>query len=268
MPIDPDFQKNREKVRKEESITIWGPVDPPEKLGIYGTYVAVDWDICTGCGTCINVCPMQLYEWKETPGHPLSERKPFPKKELDCVQCYTCESECPVQAIRVVFGGAYVWEKAILLTMFAQIFVGIMYGTIFGPSLDLKIPLYIGWLVTVIGLPFFLATAIYFPRKGKPQEGKSSMDVTVVVDTGLYGIVRHPQYLGCMSMMFASILVSQHWLSAIVGVPMALWLYTEIPKEEKGLIIRFGDDYRRYMERVPRLNLIVGLIRLLRERRN
>ncbi len=94
------------------------------------------------------------------------------------------------------------------------------------------------------------------------------MDVTVVVDTGLYGIVRHPQYLGCMSMMLASILVSQHWLSAIVGVPMALWLYTEIPKEEKGLIIRFGDDYRRYMERVPRLNLIVGLIRLLRERRS
>ena len=150
----------------------------------------------------------------------------------------------------------------------AQIFVGIMYGTIFGPSLGLKIPLYVGWLVTVIGLPFFLATALYFPRKGKPQEGKSSMDVTVVVDTGLYGIVRHPQYLGCMSMMFASILVSQHWLSAIVGVPMALWLYTEIPKEEKGLIIRFGDDYRRYMERVPRLNLIVGLIRLLRERRS
>ncbi len=45
MPIDPDFQKNREKVGKEEGIAIWGPVDPPKKLGIRGTYVAVDWDI-------------------------------------------------------------------------------------------------------------------------------------------------------------------------------------------------------------------------------
>ena len=268
MPIDPDFQKNRKKVGKEEGITIWGPIEPPETLGIRGTYVAVDWDLCTGCGICINVCPTQLYEWRETPGHPTSDRKPFPKKELDCVQCYICESECPVQAIRVIFGGAYTWQKVILLTMFAQIFVGILYGTILGPSLGLRIPLYVGWLVTVIGLPFFLATAIYFPRKGKPQEGKSSMDVTAVVDTGLYGIVRHPQYLGCMSMMFASILVSQHWLSAIVCVPIALWLYSEIPKEEKGLILKFGDDYRRYMERVPKLNPIVGLIRLLRERRS
>ena len=268
MPIDPDFQKNREKVGKEEGIDIWWPVDPPETLGIRGTYVAVDWDLCTGCGICINVCPTQLYEWRETPGHLTSDRKPFPKKELDCVQCYTCESECTVQAIRVVFGGAHAWQKAILLTMFAQIFGGILYGTIFGPYLGLRIPLYVGWLVTMIGLPFFLATAIYFPRKGKPQEGKSSMDVTAVVDTGLYGIVRHPQYLGCMSMMFASILVSQHWLSAIIGVPIALWIYSEIPKEEKGLILKFGDDYRRYMERVHSLNPIVGLIRLLREGRS
>ncbi len=46
MPIDPDFQKNREKVGKEEGIAIWGPVEPPKKLGIRGTSVAVDWDIC------------------------------------------------------------------------------------------------------------------------------------------------------------------------------------------------------------------------------
>jgi protein-S-isoprenylcysteine O-methyltransferase Ste14/NAD-dependent dihydropyrimidine dehydrogenase PreA subunit len=263
VPIDPAFQKKREKVGKEDGIAIWGPIDPPEKLGIRGTYVAVDWDTCTGCGTCIEVCPMQLYDWKETPGHPTSERKPFPIRELDCVQCYTCETECPVQAIRVIFGGAPGWQKAVLSIMFAQIFVGIVYGTLFGPSLGLRIPLYVGWFVSVIGLPFFLATAIYFPKKGEPQEGKSSMDVTVVVDTGLYGIVRHPQYLGCISMMLASVLVSQHWLSAIIGVPIAVWIYTEIPKEERGLIIKFGDDYKRYMQRVPRMNFVVGVIRLL-----
>lgn len=122
MPIDPYFQKNRKKVGKEKGITIWGPVDPPKKLGIYGTYVAVDWNICTGCGKCIEVCPTQVFERKETPGHPTSERKPLPVKELACVECYRCESECPVEAIRVVFGGAPAWQKAMLLTMFAQIF--------------------------------------------------------------------------------------------------------------------------------------------------
>lgn len=85
------------------------------------------------------------------------------------------------------------------------------------------------------------------------------MDVTAVVDTGLYGIVRHPQYLGCMLMMFVSVLVSQHWLSAVIGVLIAFWIYSEIPKEEKGLILKFGDEYKNYMERVPRLNVVVGL---------
>ena len=86
LPIDPYFQKKMKKVSKE-GIAIWGPVDPPEKLGIRGTYVAVDWDICEGCGICLEVCPVPLYEWIETSGHPTSEKKAFPARELDCVQC-------------------------------------------------------------------------------------------------------------------------------------------------------------------------------------
>jgi len=68
------------------------------------------------------------------------------------------------------------------------------------------------------------------------------------------------------ALMFASILVSQRWLAAIVGILISVWLYMEIPKEEKGLQIRFGDDYKRYMQKVPKLNPLVGVIRLLRRR--
>ena len=265
MPIDPDFQKNRKRAGRRGGVPVWGPVEPPMRLGVVGKYVAVDWDICTGCGTCVGLCPTQLFEWRETRGHPGSDRKPLPVRELDCVHCYRCESDCPVQAIRVVFGGAPAWQKAVLSTMFAQIFLGILYGTVFGPVLGLLVPLYVGWVLALIGLPFFLATALYFPRSGEPLEGKSSMDVTAVVDTGLYGVVRHPQYLGCMVMMLASVLVSQHWLSAVIGVPIALWIISEIPVEEEGLTLKFGDDYKRYMERVPRLNPLPGIINILRK---
>ena len=82
-----------------------GPVDPPKKLGIRGTHVAIDWDICIGCGVCLEVCPQQLYEWVETTGHLISERKAFPARESDCVQCYKCETQCPAQAIRIVYPG-------------------------------------------------------------------------------------------------------------------------------------------------------------------
>ncbi len=51
------------------------------------------------------------------------------------------------------------------------------------------------------------------------------------------------------------------------GIPISIWLYTEIPKEEKGLTIRFGNDYKRYMQKVPKTNLVAGLIRLQRHRK-
>ena len=258
MPIDPDFQKKRKKVGKEEGIAIWGPVTPPEKLGIHGTYVAVDWDICEGCGVCLEVCPVQLYEWVETPGHPTSEKKPFPARESKCVQCYTCENKCPTQAIRVTLGGPPGWEGAAVLLMLAQIIVGVIYGTLFGPYFAIGILWYVGWMVLPVGLLFFVSVAIYFSKKGRHQEGKGLMDTTVVVDSGTYGIVRHPQILGYILLMSASILIPQHWLSAIVGIPLTVWYYIEVAKEEKGLILKFGDDYKRYMQKVPRMNFCLG----------
>ena len=93
------------------------------------------------------------------------------------------------------------------------------------------------------------------------------MDTTVVVDSGTYGVVRHPQILGGILLMSASILISQHWLSAIIGIPISVWFYIDVPKDEKGLITKFGDDYKRYMQKVPRMNFLLGIIRLLRKKR-
>jgi protein-S-isoprenylcysteine O-methyltransferase Ste14 len=70
-----------------------------------------------------------------------------------------------------------------------------------------------------------------------------------------------------MLLMSASILISQHWLSAIIGIPIIVWLYTELPKEEEGLTLKFGDDYKRYMQKVPRINFVLGVIRLLQRRK-
>ena len=88
-------------------------MDPPEKLGIRRTYVAVDWDLCTGCGICLKVCPQLLFEWVETVGSPTSEKKVFPARELECVQCYTCEVKCPVKAIRFVYPGLTGWQNVL-----------------------------------------------------------------------------------------------------------------------------------------------------------
>ena len=92
------------------------------------------------------------------------------------------------------------------------------------------------------------------------------MNTTVLVDSGTFGIIRHPYVLGTILMMCASSLISQHWLTVIVGVPISVWWYRGAAKEEKGLMVKFGDDYKCYMEKVPRMNFLLGIIRLLRRK--
>lgn len=268
MPIDPAFQKERPRAGKEKGVAIWGPVNPPRQLGIRGTHVAVDWDICTGCGACLEVCPQQLYEWIETPDHPNSERKPFPARELECLQCYRCENECSVRAIRVVFPGPTgLLDAAMFPVMLVVVVGGIIYGIMYGPALGLGALFWIGWGVLALALPLFLSIAICFRRRGKPGEGKSFMDTTVLVDSGTYAVVRHPQLLGGILMMVASILISQHWLAAILGIAAIAWWYVGGVQEEAGLMVKFGDEYRDYMQRVPRMNLLLGAFRLLMRRK-
>ena len=273
MPIDPKFQKNRKNVGQEKNIAIWGPVDPPEKLGIRGTYVAVDWDLCTGCGTCLKVCPQQVFEWVETSGHPTSEKKAFPAREPDCVQCYKCETKCPMQAIRIVFyppsgQGPTGWLFSLVayLSLLLPI-VGIGYGIWFGPFFGICSLFYVGWVLLPVALFFLFSFSIYLKRDGKPGEGKSLMDTTILVDSGTYAIVRHPQALGVILLMIASIFISQHWLLAIVGIIVSASGYRIQVNLEKGLLVKFGDNYKHYMEKVPRMNFLLGLIRLLRRRR-
>ena len=269
MPIDPDFQKNRTKVGKEQDIAIWGPVDPPEKLSIRGTYVAVDWDICTGCGVCLKVCPQHLYEWVETSGHPTSERKAFPAREPDCVECYKCETKCPAQAIRISHGTTG-WQNVLewlsFISAFLQPIGGTIYGVVFGPSLGLQALFYVGWVILVLGFLLILSSLLCFSKRGKLAEGKGIMSTTVLVESGTYGIVRHPQFLAITLMVCASILVSQLWFFAVLGVPLIVSLPKWINDSEEHLIAKFGDDYKHYMEKVPRMNFLLGMSSLLRRR--
>ncbi len=100
-PIDVSFKNNRQKAGKFQGITVTGPIDPPGQLGIWGDSVCVDFDICIGDGACIDACPVNVYEWLDTPGHPGSEKKPFMIREKDCIFCLACENVCPPQAIKI-----------------------------------------------------------------------------------------------------------------------------------------------------------------------
>ena len=116
MGIDPNFDTNRERLDAEElaalrssapdtefddDVAVWGPVDPPEQLGIHGVHVAVDYDLCVADGACLESCPVDVFTWVDTPDHPESDRKVEPTYEDQCIDCMLCVDICPVDAIDV-----------------------------------------------------------------------------------------------------------------------------------------------------------------------
>jgi NAD-dependent dihydropyrimidine dehydrogenase PreA subunit len=100
-PIDPKFKESRQQVGTYQGIKVWGPYDAPGQLGIWGDYVCIDFDICVADGACIEACPVNVYEWLETPGHPASDKKAFMIREKDCIFCMACENVCPPQAVKI-----------------------------------------------------------------------------------------------------------------------------------------------------------------------
>lgn len=121
----------------------------------------------------------------------------------------------------------------------------------------------LGWILWLISSIFGILPIYIFRRSAGVAKGKSFVHTTVLVDTGLYGIVRHPQYLAGILLNLALLLVSQHWLSAVLGIPAMVLNYIDIQKADLHEIEKFGDAYRRYMDRVPQINFILGIIRLM-----
>jgi NAD-dependent dihydropyrimidine dehydrogenase PreA subunit len=56
--------------------------------------IVIDNGKCTGCSTCVDTCPVSVYEVKDG--------KSVPVKSEDCLVCRACEVQCPENAIQVV----------------------------------------------------------------------------------------------------------------------------------------------------------------------
>ena len=124
--------------------------------------------------------------------------------------------------------------------------------------------LYIGWAVFAFSIILGWLSRIAFEEKGKSPEGESFIHTSVVVESGIYAVVRHPMYLSGVLFIVSLVLISQHWLSLVFSIPIIVYFYISTWSEERSSIEKFGDSYRKYMQRVPRMNLLLGIVRLWR----
>ena len=115
----------------------------------------------------------------------------------------------------------------------------------------------VGWILLGIGALFVLLSVNTLRRKG----------TTNVTDSGVYGVVRHPMYLGGMVMFLSHIFFGQNWIVVISTVVGVYCCYLLIQSEDQKNIEKFGDDYKRYKGKVPGMNFVVGVIRMLQRRK-
>jgi len=71
---------------------------------------------------------------------------------------------------------------------------------------------------------------------------------------------------GIFAIFITTLLWYPHWLFAVLGVIGAVLFYLSAKEEDKRLIKQFGDDYIAYMQKVPRMNIFLRVIRLLQRR--
>ena len=121
----------------------------------------------------------------------------------------------------------------------------------------------LGWLVLIASALFGWLPIYEFRKHGGVSEGESYMKTTELVTSGVYSVVRHPQFLAGVLICLSMILISQHSYSVVAGLIAGVTYAYEVVPADRRLVEKFWEPYRQYMERVPALNFIVGVYRLL-----
>ena len=98
------------------------------------------------------------------------------------------------------------------------------------------------------------------------QRGEDWDCASITLNGGIYAVIRHPRYLGWLLVYVAVMMLTQHWLAVTFAIPGMACVYLISRREDRRLVEKLGPAYEQYMQCVPALNLVAGLIRLLRRR--
>jgi len=111
----------------------------------------------------------------------------------------------------------------------------------------------IGSILICITIALALITFVTFSIKGRPEKGIE--ETTVLIDGTIFGVIRHPLYLGFALWGTGQILVIQNIAATILGIAAIIFSWMASRKEDEFNIKKFGHSYREYMKKVPMWNV-------------
>ena len=105
---------------------------------------------------------------------------------------------------------------------------------------QIAIMAYAGEVLYVLsGVLFGLLPVFEFRKQGRVIRGKSYIHTTKLVETGIYSIVRHPQYVTFILWAIAGIFLFQHWIIIVIGILIIPLTYIDILKADDNAIEMF-----------------------------
>ena len=118
-----------------------------------------------------------------------------------------------------------------------------------------------GWALFALSAILGWVPILVFRRHGRVAKGRSYIHTTQLVTSGLYAIVRHPQFLASDVLAVAVMCITQQWSVYLAGAVGIVGNHLTMVKADSDLVEKFGEAYREYMRQVPRSNALVGLWR-------
>ena len=132
-------------------------------------------------------------------------------------------------------------EKIIMNAVFIPMVASFVYA-VFLPLQLGTTWLHSGLLVFAFGIVFTIVALLNFATSPKDK----------VITKGLYRFSRNPMYIGLLLMQIGLGIACSSWLYLLLTVVLMIMLNTILSSEERYTLYRYGEDYRKYMNRTPR----------------
>src|SRR5262249_27307522 len=131
----------------------------------------------------------------------------------------------------------------------AGLFADLAFG--WGIPCERQIAIIVGAVMVCLGLALSASVVRTFRGAGTPVSARREPRRLVV--TGPYRFTRNPDYLG-QALVYAGsgLLLNELWILLALGPALIAVRYGVIEREEQYLEQFFGDEYRRYRQRVRR----------------